>query len=690
MTLTLKAAQLRAIHRMLAFNEASESNSSGGSDGDTSGALPPAGSSNNQWKILIYDTACRSIISPILSVQQLRRRGVTLHLLLNSEREPIPDVPAIYFCRPTKENLAVIAQDAARGLYARSHLNFVTKLERSVMEDFAKLVVQSGSLETIASVHDQYLDFTCLENRLFSLQKSNSYVLVNGKGSTEEHMEQAMTEISYGLFSVVATLGQIPVIRCPKVCLSDGRPLIKLSLVFPCNVALPLKLIFSLCLLLPIQGGAPEMVARKLSRMISEHPTLLGNKSSAGRPLLVILDRNADLITPIQHCSTYQALIDDVLNHKANRVEFDVVLDPDAKRPKKTTKRYDLDPDADPFYSVHKFQPFPEAIEENGTELQDVTTKEQQIRSKTGSQSIPSMDPLASGASDLASAVESLPALLERKKQLEVHTSILQGVMNEVAARDVPQFYELESSLATGSYRNDSAKAKKDVLVLVGDPAKGNCQDKIRLIIVYALATGAKTADMDEVSAALQTSMESKVAGDRSLGAKVTLGLSAINYLKQLRSMHMIPAATDMLQELQSSSKQSESTMLSSLMAKATTQATGFLAKASDRVSSMLGKIHKHHATVVVENLCDMKPGSEDETYLYLDPRVKGDVNVAKLQGMTRSPVREAIAFVIGGGCYGEYQNLQMLANERRKISYGSTEIVDPELFLEQLGELGK
>ena len=212
MDTSLKSAQLKAIYRMLAFNE-----DTGASDSMSEYALPPAGSSHNQWKILIYDTDCRSVISPILSVQQLRRRGVTLHLLLNAEREPIPDVPAIYFCRPTKENLAIIAQDCAKGLYARSHLNFVTKLDRSLMEEFAKLVVQSASLERIASVHDQYLDFVCLENRLFSLHKLNSYVTYNGSGATEAMMEQAMTDIAYGLFSVVSTLGQIPVIRCPKV-----------------------------------------------------------------------------------------------------------------------------------------------------------------------------------------------------------------------------------------------------------------------------------------------------------------------------------------------------------------------------------------------------------------------------------------------------------------------------------------
>lgn len=431
------------------------------------------------------------------------------------------------------------------------------------------------------------------------------------------------------------------------------------------------------------------MVARKLNRMIAEHTSLLRNKSSISRPLLVILDRNTDLITPIQHTSTYQALIDDVLKHNANRVEFEVT-DESAKRPKKIIKKYDLDPDEDPFYSGHKFKPFPEAIESNGSELQDVTTREQEIRSKAGGSSgMAASDPFSSGANELATAVDSLPALLDRKKQLEVHTSILQAVMNEVAARDIPQFYELESSLATGAFKNDPGKAKSEVLALIGDPSKGNVDDKLRLTIVYMLATTARKTDLDEVTAALQQAMEEKASSDKAIRNRLDSGIKALGYLKQLRSMQMIPSASDMLQEIQSSSGVGESTMLSSLMAKATTQATGLLAKATDKVASMLGKIHKHHATVVVENLCEMNPGSEDETYLYLDPKVKTDVDVLKLRTMTRAPVREVIAFMIGGGCYGEYQNLQMLANDRRKISYGSTELLDAGSFLSQLGQLG-
>ncbi len=181
------------------------------------------------------------------------------------------------------------------------------------------------------------------------------------------------------------------------------------------------------------------MVARKLNRMIAEHPTLLRNKSSSlHRPLLVILDRNADLITPVQHTSTYQALIDDLLTHNANRVEFEITAE-GGKRPKTVLKKFDLDPDEDPFYCRHKFNPFPQAIESNGIDLQEVTAKEQSIRSKATGNQTP--DP-SSSATDLATAVDSLPALLDRKKHLEVHTSILQAVMNQVAARDVPQFFE--------------------------------------------------------------------------------------------------------------------------------------------------------------------------------------------------------------------------------------------------------
>ena len=108
---SLKSFQLAAIHRMLAFN--SESSSMMIDQQQENSMTPfrqyPAGSAHNPWKILVYDAHCRSIISPIMNVSDLRSRGVTLHLLLSSDREPIPDVPAVYFIQPTHETIALVA-----------------------------------------------------------------------------------------------------------------------------------------------------------------------------------------------------------------------------------------------------------------------------------------------------------------------------------------------------------------------------------------------------------------------------------------------------------------------------------------------------------------------------------------------------------------------------------------------------
>ena len=99
----LKNRQLQAIERMLNLNPAA------GSGGV--GLAADASASPQDWKVLVYDAAGRDIISPLLNVAQLRKCGVTLHMLLDSEREPIPDVPAVYFCRPTLENIKRIASD---------------------------------------------------------------------------------------------------------------------------------------------------------------------------------------------------------------------------------------------------------------------------------------------------------------------------------------------------------------------------------------------------------------------------------------------------------------------------------------------------------------------------------------------------------------------------------------------------
>ncbi len=126
------------------------------------------------WKILVYDKYGQDIISPILSVKELQELGVTLHVQLHSPRDPVPDVPAIYFCLPTEENLGRISQDLQNQLYESYYFNFISSISRQRLEDLASAAINAQSVAQILKVCDQYLNFISLEDDLFILRNQNS------------------------------------------------------------------------------------------------------------------------------------------------------------------------------------------------------------------------------------------------------------------------------------------------------------------------------------------------------------------------------------------------------------------------------------------------------------------------------------------------------------------------------------
>ena len=161
----MRDRELRVIDRMLSLNTEQYSSVN----------------FSDQWKVLVYDNDCRDIISPLLNVGALRAKGVTLHMLLHSDREAVPDAPAVYFVRPTEANLKRIAEDCAKNLYRSVYLNFVTRVERPLLEKFAQDLVSSNSVGMVTKIVDQYLDVISLEPNLFTLNMKNSFSAYNAK-----------------------------------------------------------------------------------------------------------------------------------------------------------------------------------------------------------------------------------------------------------------------------------------------------------------------------------------------------------------------------------------------------------------------------------------------------------------------------------------------------------------------------
>lgn len=314
---------------------------------------------------------------------------MTIHLNINTTRHAIPDVPVIYLVEPSPNNLQLITSDLSRSLYSPAYINFISSIPRPLLEDFAQQTAVSGTAEHLAQIYDQYLNFIVSEPDLFSLGMRDAYSTLNSAKTPDQELDATVDRIVLGLFSVIVTTGTIPIIRCPK-------------------------------------GGAAELVAAKLDRKLRDHflnsKTNLfsgggDQKSSAtpgSRPVLIIVDRNVDLIPMFSHSWIYQSLIYDILNFHLNKITMSVAVDKD--HPEKGVKKqsYDLTP-SDYFWNRNASQPFPQVAEDVTLEWNKYQEDANDVTKKTGTASIDDIEGDSGQFAALKGAMNLLPELRERK-----------------------------------------------------------------------------------------------------------------------------------------------------------------------------------------------------------------------------------------------------------------------------------
>uniref|UniRef100_A0A8D8MNI8 Protein sly1 homolog n=2 Tax=Culex pipiens TaxID=7175 RepID=A0A8D8MNI8_CULPI len=627
--LTLKDRQINAIKQMLNLNQ----------------PQTKALAAEPVWKILIYDRIGQDIISPLISIRELRELGVTLHIQLHSDRDSIPDVPAIYFCAPTEENLGRIAQDFQNGLYDVYHLNFISPISRQRLEDLAAGALQAGCVANIHKVYDQYVNFITLEDDMFVLKHQNSdllsYYAINRANTQDFEMEGIMDSIVDSLFSVFVTLGNVPIIRCPK-------------------------------------NSAAEMVARKLEKKLRENlwdarnnlfhmdATQTGTFSFQ-RPLLILMDRNVDMATPLHHTWTYQALAHDVLELSLNRV----IVEDDAEKAaatgaKSKMKACDLD-SRDKFWSSHKGSPFPTVAEAIQEELEQYRSSEDEIKKLRTTMGIEGeMDVAFSMVNDntakLTNAVNSLPQLMEKKRLIDMHTKIATNILNFIKSRRLDSFFELEEKIM-------SKQALDRALVeVMKDPEFGTPEDKMRLFIIYYICSNVADAEYQRLEQVL-----------KDCGCD----LAPMPYVQRWKSI-MKSTVTNPNQY------EGSGTKTVSMFSKLVTQGSSFV---MEGVKNLVVKRHNLPVTKITEQLMECRAGGELDDYLYLDPKLlKGGDVVPK----NRAPFQDAIVFMVGGGNYIEYQNLvdfiktKQTGNASRRIIYGASTLTNAKQFLKQLSLLGQ
>ncbi|KAK2553789.1 Sec1 family domain-containing protein 1 [Acropora cervicornis] len=635
MAASIRARQIDSLKRMLNLNQPILKST----------AVEPV------WKVLVYDRYGQDIISPLLNVKELRELGVTLHLLLHSDRDAIPEVPAIYFVLPTEENVKRICQDCRNQLYESYYLNFISAISRRRLEDLATETLHSNSVTQITKVFDQYLNYISLEDEMFTVRNQDrdsiSYYALNRTDAKDTDIEMLRDIIVDSLFSVLVSLGTVPIIRCPK-------------------------------------GNAAEMVAEALDKKLRENlrdsrnslftTDMPSGQFSFQRPVLIILDRNMDLCTPLHHTWTYQALVHDVLDLHLNRVVVKESTstaqgqtDPHHRHPNQLKlKSYDLSV-ADKFWGSHKGSPFPTVAESIQKELDEYRASEEEVKRLKNVMGIDDSNEEAMGelfsdsTAKLTSAVSSLPELLEKKRLIDMHTTIATALLDHIKAGKLDVYFETEEKIMS------KATLDKSILEIIQDPEAGTPDDKLRLFIIYYISgPNLSAAELDQYSSALSDA-----------GADIT-PLDFIKKWKAFTKMAVGPLQSG------GGGQNTYSAMFSRFM----NTGSQFV---MEGVKNLVVGNKNLPVTRVVDALMDNKSNAEVEDYRYFDPkmlRVADSVSIPR----NKTPFSEAIVFIVGGGNYIEYQNLMDYSKRNsgaKKLLYGASEVMNAKQFLKQLSHLG-
>ncbi|KAJ3246301.1 Vesicle trafficking between the ER and Golgi [Chytriomyces hyalinus] len=612
------------------------------------------------WKVLVYDKAGQDIISQLLKVNELRENGVTVHMPLFTDRQPIPDVPGVYFVQPTSESIRRIGEDLAKNLYESYYLNFTYTISRNLLEELAAAAVAANASVQIAQVYDQYLNYISLEERLFSLNFSNTYKVLNDATSTDRTIDAVTESIVSSLFSVVATMGVVPIIRCPR-------------------------------------GNAAAGVAQKLDQRIREHimnsrnnnlfsepsassssPSSMASSlssNSSARPVLILLDRNVDLASMLAHTWTYSTLVHDLLDLNLNRVNIET-----EDKGRKVKKTFDIDAH-DFFWVKNSGNPFPQVADDVNSEITRYKKDVEDVTKTSGVTSLNDMDP-NSNAEVLKYALTALPELTDRKRTLDMHMNIATALFGIINERKLDTFFAQEEAVG---------KLTKPAVLETLKDAEKSAQDKLRFFLVYFLSHD------DITKEDLAAYEEALVAA----GASV----APLNYLKGVKSFIKMAAAAS---TAGGSGAQSNVTSGSSdLFGKFTSKLAGTLEGAGvsggfenliSGVRNLLPTRKDLPSTRIVEAIMEGNTaGTDAEEYLQLDPKASRALAAGKSAtkptlSSTNKGYQNAIVFVVGGGNYLEYQNLQDYAQrsqQKKKVTYGSTEILTANAFIAQLEALG-
>mmetsp|Transcript_13500 Transcript_13500/g.39861 ORF Transcript_13500/g.39861 Transcript_13500/m.39861 type:complete len:636 (+) Transcript_13500:81-1988(+) len=372
-------------------------------------------------KALVLDHETTGIVSMVYTQSQILQQEVFLIDTLEAPHvDRMPHLKAVYFVRPTFENVRRICDGLRDPRYGEYHIFF----SNIAGEKHVNALAEADDHEVIQQVQEMYGDYLAINHDLFSLGVPS---IAGLRGTKFDQM--LFDRVYQGLVSVLLSLKARPAIRYQA------------------------------------SSEVTEQLATKVAGVIEQEGELFSFRTKENPPLLIIIDRREDAVTPLLNQWTYQAMVHELIGINNNRVDMSGM--PGVKDDQKEVV---LSTESDPFYAQNMFLNFGDL----GANIKALVDEYQAQTHSTRK-----VDSIA----DMQAFVENYPEFRKMSGNVSKHVALMSELSRIVDARQLMDVSQIEQELAC---TEDHQSAVSEVERLLGN--KGvTAEDKLRLVLLYAL-----------------------------------------------------------------------------------------------------------------------------------------------------------------------------------------------------------
>lgn len=386
-------------------------------------------------RALLLDKDTTTTISMCATQSDLLNHEIYLvDTIENQNRDVMRHLRCLVYVNPSEETIQAVLQELQNPKYGEYYIFFSNMVTKSQLERLA----EADDLEVVSQVEEIFQDYHILNEDFFSLD--------------------------------------IPIER-----LFQRRDVWDESVLTECTKCLT-SLLLSLKVRPEIKFEANSKVCSKLAREINyeieqNEKTLFDFPVVDSPPLLVLLDRKNDPLTPLLQPWTYQSMLNEYIGIKRNIVDLSGIPEID-----ENLQTVTLSPKQDAFFHDTMYLNFGELgdrVKQYVTNYKDKTHTNSQIDS----------------IEDIKNFIEKYPEFRKLSGSVAKHMAIVGELDRQLQLRNIWRLSEVEQNLAV---HKDNQQDYRDMLDLFEEP-KLSGDYKVKLACIYLLKHGDNENKVNEM-----------------------------------------------------------------------------------------------------------------------------------------------------------------------------------------------